>query len=386
MKNPAIVITAFNRPRSLKRVLTSISNSEYPNSGVDLVISIDFSKECVKNREVISIANAFNWEFGDKKVFVQDNNLGLRDHILKCGDLLLDTFDSIILFEDDIFASPYFYEYVLESLKLFHDDDNVCGISLYSPKVHEYTGLEFVPLDDGSDNYFVQSASSWGQVWSRRQWSLFKEWYNQKSGCGVTLEDRVPAAVAGWPESSWKKYFIKYQVETNRFFAFPRISLSSNFGDTGTHFTVDSDVNQTPLLAKSKLWNLSSLSQSMAKYDCFYEIQNLSMDTFFHKDLEFDLYGIKRLINVSSEYLVSAKKCRYPIKQYSLKLKPSVLNVIYGIAGSELSYGKTIDFEDQNRYSIFRGYEHLSIRFLCRLLIYKSKGYAKRIFSRSGAN
>ena len=377
MKNAAIVVTAFNRPKSLKRILSSIAKAEYKTNSVEIVISIDFLKDCKKNKEVIAIANNFKWIHGNKKILIQKKNLGLKEHILKCGDMLLDKYESIIVLEDDCFVSPYFYEYAMKSIRLFLDYDDICGISLYSPSIHEYTGCDFTPLYDGFDNYFVQSASSWGQAWTRNQWILFKKWYKNNSAYGVTSKDNVPEMVYKWPESSWKKYFIKYQQETKRFFSFPRYSLSTNFADAGTHFRIDTNLHQTPLLTKDKTWKLSLLNQSSAKYDCYFEIMDVSIDSF--NNIEFDTYGVKNLNLIDSEYLVSNKKCKHPMKQYSDRLKPLPLNILYDVSGCKLSFGKTIDFINKNDNQAYEKYENLSIKFLCRLLVYKCKNYIKRI-------
>lgn len=382
MNNPAIVVIAFDRPHSLKRLLISLSKANYQNKEVELFISIDFSNNKRKNQEVIDIANSFNWINEKKTVDIQKNNIGLRKHILKCGDLLINKFESIIMLEDDSFVSPYFYNYVLKSLELFSNIDAVCGISLYSPKIHEYTESEFVPLNDGFDNYFVQSASSWGQAWNRRQWNLFREWYEKKSYLEISDKDNIPKQVIEWPNSSWKKYFIKYQQESKRFFSFPRVSLSTNFADAGTHFTIDTNLYQTALLYNNKTWNLSTLNQSESKYDCFYEILDISTNDCLQKDIEFDIFGTKALKNIKSEYLISTKKCTHPIKKYSDKLKPSLLNILYNIPGDKITYGKTIDFVDDYRLSNLKTYEHLGVKFLLKLLLHKFTLYFKRILNK----
>jgi hypothetical protein len=348
---------------------------------VKLIISIDHKDSDAGNSDVISLAESFKWTFGQKLVLIQEKNIGLRRHILECGDMLLNRFESIILLEDDLYVSPYFYEYALQSLLSLSDNSDICGISLYAPIVNEYTSEPFMPLDDGNDNYFIQSASSWGQLWTRNQWRLFKKWYDVNSGNGVNKKDNLPLDVSGWPESSWKKYFIKYQVETNRYFSFPRCSLSTNFSEVGTHLTVSNNLYQTPLLTQSKVWRLSSLEGSTSKYDCFYELSKESIGIRFKEDVEFDTYGTKRLSNITSKYLVSQKNCRRPRIQYSDKLIPSVLNIFYGIDGSELTFGKTKDFDDKNNANVFKGYGHLSLTFVIRLLYFKLKAYISRAFS-----
>ncbi|MEL6484270.1 MAG: hypothetical protein AAFP96_05420, partial [Bacteroidota bacterium] len=83
--HPAIVVVAFNRPKSLKRVLKSVQTAFYPSEiEIPLIISIDYSPT---NKEVLEIAHDFTWKNGAKQVIQHRENLGLKEHILSCGDL-----------------------------------------------------------------------------------------------------------------------------------------------------------------------------------------------------------------------------------------------------------------------------------------------------------
>src|SRR6188768_3670403 len=93
-KNPAIVVSAYNREQSLLRLLSSLEQGEYPNSRVTLVISIDKGD----NKDVIQAAEAFKWRHGEKRIIQHQQHLGLREHILSCGDLTKE-YGNIILFE-----------------------------------------------------------------------------------------------------------------------------------------------------------------------------------------------------------------------------------------------------------------------------------------------
>src|SRR5689334_4123595 len=127
---PAIVISAFNRPASLRRLLNSIEAARYDLNDIDLVISIDKSD----SDEVEKTAEKFKWKYGEKKIILQNEPLGLKQHILRCGDLTSD-YNAIILLEDDLMVSPYFYEYAIKALEYYKDDKMLAGISLYNYEV-----------------------------------------------------------------------------------------------------------------------------------------------------------------------------------------------------------------------------------------------------------
>ena len=77
----AIVVVAYNRANSLKRILKFISKGFYPEGNIPLIISIDKGN----NNDVIKIANDFEWTHGDKQVICHEVNLGLRAHIIECA-------------------------------------------------------------------------------------------------------------------------------------------------------------------------------------------------------------------------------------------------------------------------------------------------------------
>ena len=121
------------------------------------------------------------WPFGNKIIKTYPKRMGLRNHILTCGDYV-EGYDGIAVFEDDIFVAPTFYSFMKQAVEFYKDDDNVAGISLYSHMWSEYNKRPFVAEKKEYDNYFLQYAQSWGQVWMPKQWKEFKEWYKNNSG------------------------------------------------------------------------------------------------------------------------------------------------------------------------------------------------------------
>ncbi|MCZ8284392.1 MAG: glycosyltransferase, partial [Bacteroidia bacterium] len=58
--NPAIVVSAYNRPHALQRLLHSIAAAHYESRDITLIISIDQSE----SGSVNAIAENFRWEHG----------------------------------------------------------------------------------------------------------------------------------------------------------------------------------------------------------------------------------------------------------------------------------------------------------------------------------
>ena len=340
---PAIVIVAFKRPLALKRLLTTIAKANYdPYKDIPLIISIDRGN-CVATAQV---AHDFLWDYGEKRVLEHPQNLGLRQHILSCGDLTKE-YGTVIVLEDDLLVSPEFYRYTVEATDFYANSSEIGGISLYSYDFNEYAETKFIPLEDGYDNYFIKTASSWGQAWTRSQWLEFKQWYDSNART-IAIDKVLPQKLQEWPESSWKKYFIKYLFAQKKYFVYPRISLSTNSGDSGTNHGGGGNF-QVPLMLGSKQYYFSQLYQSLSVYDSHYEIEAGCLKRLnpklFNIDFECDFYGTKVTENIRPRHLLSIKECIHPLSTYALSLVPQELNVIFELPGNCFSLGKTADFK-----------------------------------------
>ena len=332
MADLPIVVVAYNRIESLKRILGSLLQGEYPESA-PLIISIDRGD----NQEVLSYAQNFSWPFGEKQVLYQQENLGLKRHILKCGGLT-QSHDGIILLEDDLYVSPDFYRYALECLEFVKGKDRIAGVALYNHRLSQLTDRIFEPLDDGYDNWYFQYACSWGQMWTREQWALFANWLEQNGDYDFENAPKLPAHIRDWGKHSWLKYHIAFTVETDRFFLYPRTARTTCFSDAGVNFSVKTGMYQVPLLQGGREGKLrfSELSESRAVYDAWME--NLWLRTALgREDLCVDLYGSKEDFE-GKGYVLTASKLRGAelLESYGREMRPQEWNVLAKVPGEEL--------------------------------------------------
>ena len=315
-ERPAVVAVGYNRPEALDRLLASLVRATYP-PGTPLVISLDHSD----TPAVAALAERFEWPHGPKRVILHPAQLGLRAHILACGDLALE-YGGVILFEDDIVAAPHFYDFVLRAAAAYADEPRVGGVALYSYRINEFNNLDFEPLVDGFDVYFLQVAASWGQAWTAAQWTAFRAWYATNHDRPIKVSDGVPRQLEAWKASSWKKYYIKYLVETGRWFVYPRPSLSTNTARPGTHTKREVSIYQTPLDLAPRDWRLPAFDESGAVYDVFYEA---TPETLVRRtpdlgpaDFDVDLMGIKPAAVLRRERLLSARPCARAQRRFAL--------------------------------------------------------------------
>ncbi len=150
-----------------------------------------------------------------------------------------------------------------------------------------------------------------------------------------------PRLRKSWPDSTtWKKGFLKYMLAEQKYFVMPRVSLTTNFADKGTHVKDDSTVFQVPLLLSSKRFRFSTLETSNSVYDSFHELESSCMKTLNPSlvgyDFECDLYGTKDLTNVAADLVLTTRRLPDPIRSYKRDMIPPELNVILDIEGDDI--------------------------------------------------
>ena len=127
----AIVIPCFNRTDTLSLLLSSLQSAVY-HQKVDIVFSIDYSGK----DDVYNVANRFEWLHGNKRIVKHEKNIGLRRNIISCGDMTAQ-YDAVIVLEDDLVVSPYFFDYAYHACKFYWDSESVGEISLYGYQASE---------------------------------------------------------------------------------------------------------------------------------------------------------------------------------------------------------------------------------------------------------
>ncbi len=333
MSDYALVAIGYNRPDSMKRLLDSLSKAYY-DEPVDLIVSIDNSG----TDSVEKCAAEFQWTHGSKKIITYPERMGLRKHILHCGDFVQD-YEAVAVFEDDIVAAPGFFIFMKRTVEKYADDMRVAGISLYNHLYNVNTGVLFEPAASEFDVYFFRFAQSWGQVWMKKQWLAFREWY-QSHDEDFTESDGIPANICRWPRTSWLKYHIKYCIETEKYFVYPYKALATCFSDAGQHSNIHYNLYQVPMLYGIQTdYRLPDLDGAPVLYDAFFERvlpSGVSIAGIDPADICVDLYAFKKSYS-GKRYLLSARKLPFErVASFGFELRPMEMNAVEGIAGNDI--------------------------------------------------
>lgn len=350
----AIVSVAYNRSKSLERQLYSLSQAHYPQPAT-LIISIDKSNTDVVQR----CAEDFRWEHGEKRVVTHERNLGLRAHMLSLGAYLRE-FDAIIVLEDDVTVAPSFMHYAMACVGKYHNDDRIAGISLYNFKISHKTHHPFEAAKSQYDVYFMNLAMSWGQVWMKRQWEAFYEWYHDHDE-EFDLP-HIPENINKWGKSSWLKYHTRYCMEQDKYFVYPYYSMSTNHADAGVHMKEQANLFQTSIQPFMQTgFRLPMLDECPVRYDGFMEPKYLA--AYLKVDagqLCVDLLAGKPQ-GLWKHYLLTTRSLPYKVvRSYGLQMAPIEVNIVLGTQGHDIFlYDTTQEARPPQSQDPYRLYCHL---------------------------
>lgn len=336
-KNPKVIVAGFRRVRSIKRLLKSISLAKFPSSGVSITISLDGGY----SKEVLQVSLDFKNQFksGTVEVIARDQNIGLRNHIIWCGEQA-QIYGSVIVLEDDLFVDPQFYFYALAALEHYADHDKIAGIALYSQRYNEYVKQPFIPLENGYSTYLMQVACSWGQLWTAKQWHDFYEWYEKNQESSLENLKELPEVVSKWSPRSWKKYYSAYLAVNDKYLAYPFRSYTTNCSDPGgEHLTEGSTLFQVPLAFSERpddTFAFGDIDSEVVLYDAYMEPSATIITKLFELDIDanelcIDFYASKpKGLMQRYQFAISSKPSKSPLKSYKLGFKPFEMMQCFG--------------------------------------------------------
>jgi len=114
-------------------------------------------------------------------------NIYLERNIIEGIAQVLETFDRVIVLEDDICTAPYFLKYMNDALDTYEDVDKVMHVSAF-------TNLDLLGhqnITNYSDIYFTPHMSGWGWATWRNRWHRYFRHYKSRGEAlqGMTVKD-----------------------------------------------------------------------------------------------------------------------------------------------------------------------------------------------------
>lgn len=251
-----ISVITNNRPTSLARLLTSLSNAHYFGDDVSLSISL----EQTADKETQTLVDALAWPFGV---------VTLRHRILLGGLMpaIVESWypasnDSYGVFlEDDIEVSPQSYAWLKLSILYYRyytpmrsQSARMYGVSLYQPRAIELRLEGRQPFDahalfanlslPSTLPYLSQIPCSWGAVYFPEIWREFHAYLGLRlvEPSSSLVRPIVPEIRSNRWTRSWKKHFIDLAYLRGYTMLYPNFanfsSLSTNHVEKGVHISI----------------------------------------------------------------------------------------------------------------------------------------------------
>lgn len=371
----AIVVVGYNRLDSLSRLLASLTEASYPSKDIPLVISIDASG----NEDLYNFVREYEWIHGVKYVRIQEKRLGLREHIYSCGDLT-HFFKGIILLEDDLLVSPFFYDYTVAALNYYDSDPKAAGIGLYSYRSNIFTALPFEAYQDQYDVYGTKATITWGQAWNARMWNEFRQWLLDNSNINWDAIDMIQTIKDF--KRAWSKYFSAYMAVTDKYMITPYKSYTTNFSDAGEHNTKTLPIAQVPMVRRKENLILASV-EKLVRYDSYFDPEDIfDILPVPSDEVYIDLYGNRKNI-LGKRYLVSIDILPYKIvKSYALSMRPIDANLRLNTPGRGI-YLYDLQIEEKRKteiqpissieYRLIMFRPHLLLKYIIHNILIKIK-------------
>lgn len=271
-----IIVTTYNRPTSLLKLLESLDALEMDGHSAALEIWIDRNrKRGTVDERTVKAASEFRWSHGPTRVHVHTRHVGIYGQWIDTWRPRDDSNDELALIvEDDLSVSKYAYRWVRAVFRAYSHREDFAGASLTS---HQMTTLSPWPKRHvaGPRNHTVvmyKCFATWGFAPKPLHWRNFQNWYHtHKPSVMPGFHPYVPRALPtrwyrffearGRSRSMWSMWFIYYMHINQLYSVYSNLlaytglkasSLVVNRQESGLHYQGRRRVDIGRLLAEWK--------------------------------------------------------------------------------------------------------------------------------------
>jgi hypothetical protein len=238
-----ICLFTYNRLEETKKTVEALQQNFLATQS-ELFIFSDGSKTADGKEKIQQVRNYLKTVAGFKAVTIKESeiNKGLANSIISGVTEIINTFEKVIVLEDDLITAPNFLDFMNQALFFYKKDSKVFSISGYTMNIN---GLDEID----NDFYFGLRASSWGWAtwsthWDSVDWKAthYKKLISNKKEIqkfnrgGSDMTGMLTAQMKGKIDS-WAIRFCFQQFMDNKACVFPKISKiqSIGFSKNATH-------------------------------------------------------------------------------------------------------------------------------------------------------
>lgn len=239
-----ICLFTYNRLEETKQTVEALKRN-YLAKESELFVFSDGSKNSEAKSKVDRVRSFLETIEGFKKVTLYESytNQGLANSITSGVSKILNTYDTVIVLEDDLITTPNFLDFMNDALDYYKSDNSIYTINGYSPLIKGLNG----------DHFYLHSRSfPWGWATWKHSWNL-KYFDNQEIKAYLknhtevlklfkqTIGEDAVAMLMQTLEGKISSWYIKWVfgnfVEQKKS-VFPMLSKVQNIGDSedATHY------------------------------------------------------------------------------------------------------------------------------------------------------
>jgi hypothetical protein len=303
----SVNVITYNRPRSLKRLCMSLNNAEYYGHK----LNVNFFVEKGADEETKQVIRSFEWTQGEKRIFMRHKRSGLVPAVLESW-YPDHEHDYVLLAEDDIELSKYWYLWILELMKVYRYpsidpktgkprelDSHIFGVSLYTPRESENSMPRFMYYPDQNFKqtaWLHQIPCSWGAVYFPEHWRYYRHFIEMRRNVGKNIN--IPYCECNGWTGSWVKFYTELAYLKGWYMIYPNFanqtSFSTNHMEPGVHIQLQefehkkeafevplADTNIVPVGLMPDINELPILDYKYQKYINRKELQEVSRYSWY---------------------------------------------------------------------------------------------------------
>jgi len=248
-----IVLFVYNRLDHTQLTIESLQKNILAEES-ELYIYSDAAKNNNSSHMIQEVRNYLKSVNGFKKITIieRKKNFGLAASIIDGVSSIINEYGKVIVLEDDLVTSPYFLQFMNDSLDNYKETKDIFSITGFSFS----TKFMNFPKSYLSDIYFHKrpmswSWATWSDRWSNIDWdvkdydsfkiSIKQQYLFNRGGPDLTrmLKNQMNGKLDSW--------YIRWSYNAfkqNKYTVYPKISYVNNIGhdNSGVHCSTDEDM------------------------------------------------------------------------------------------------------------------------------------------------
>ena len=132
MRLTPIILFVYNRPEHTRQTVEYLSKNKLAESS-KLFIFSDGPKNDKDKQKVFEVRKYLKRIKGFKEIRIieREKNLGLANSVISGVSQIFQSFEKVIVLEDDIISSPSFLKFMNDALDFYKADEKIFSVSGY---------------------------------------------------------------------------------------------------------------------------------------------------------------------------------------------------------------------------------------------------------------